>query len=167
MKRPNCSHFDLETQNLIAKYCQGNGLDLGCGYQKIGACVGVDLVPWGSPCNVQGDLSRADWSFDIMNLPLKDETMNFVFASHVIEHLAEPQAFINESLRVLKSGGHLVMLIPHKDHCIPPLKRAQGLHTKHGRRPESIKELIPPFNDIVSFQSLTSKDVFDVVVRKW
>jgi len=168
MKRPNCSHFDLETQALIGKYCQGNGLDLGCGYQKIGACVGIDSIPWGNKCNVAGNLSQADWCFDIMNLPLKDETMDFVFASHVLEHLAEPQAFINESLRVLKSGGYLVMLIPDIDHCIAPLKRAQGLHTKHGMKPESLAPLInPPFTDLVSLQSLTSKDVFDVVVRKW
>jgi SAM-dependent methyltransferase len=167
MKRPNCQHLDIETQRLIAKYCQGNGIDVGCGYQKIGACVGIDLVPWGNPCNVKGNLSQADWAFDVYDLPLKSNTMDFIYASHVLEHLNEPSKAIDEWLRVLKSGGYLVMLIPHRDYCIPPLKRSQGLHTKHGMRPESIPPLInDPFVEIVSFCTLSTKDVFDVVLRE-
>jgi SAM-dependent methyltransferase len=166
MKRPNCSQFDKETQAIIAKYCQGNGLDLGCGYQKIGACVGIDIVPWGNPCNTKGNLSQADWTFDIQSLPLKDETMNFVFSSHVLEHVEEPKAFIAECLRVLKSNGFLVLIVPHIDHCIPPLARAKGLDLHHGLKPNDVKLMISPFHDIVSCQTLLSKDVFEVVVRK-
>ncbi len=167
MKRPNCTHLDKETQTLIAKYCQGNGLDLGCGYQKIGACVGIDFVPWSIGCNVKGDPSQADWSFDITKLPIKDSTMDFVYSSHVLEHIEKPQAFIEESLRVLKSGGFLVMIIPHIDHCIPPLARAKGLKLYHGLKPDDVKAMISPFHEIVSFQTLSTKDVFEVVVRKF
>ena len=167
MKRPNCAHLDKETQALVAKYCQGNGLDVGCGYQKIGACVGIDIVPWGTPCNERGNLSQADWCFDVLSLPLKDETMDFVFSSHVLEHLTEPQACISEWLRILKSGGFLVMIIPNIDHCIPPIARTKGLKLYHGLKPAEVKLMIPPFVDIVSLQTLSSKDVFEVVVRKW
>jgi SAM-dependent methyltransferase len=166
MKRPDCTHLDKETQTLIAKYCQGNGLDVGCGYQKIGACVGIDLVPWGNSCNARGSLSQADWSFDITELPLKDGTMDFVFSSHVLEHVDEPAKAIEEWLRVLKSGGYLLMLIPDIDHCIPPLKRKQGLHTKHGLKPSDIRSINIPFAEVVSFDTLSSKDVFEVVLRK-
>jgi SAM-dependent methyltransferase len=167
MKRPNCTQFDSETQTLIAKYCQGNGVDVGCGYQKIGACVGIDIVPWGNACNERGNLSQADWCFDILDLPLKDETMDFVFSSHVLEHLMEPKAYIEEFLRVIKSGGYLVMIVPHIDHCIPPLAREKGLTIHHGLKPNEVKLMIPIFHDIVSVQTLSSKDVFEVVVRKW
>jgi len=166
MKRPNCSHLDKETQTLIAKYCQGNGVDLGCGYQKIGACVGIDLVPWGLPCNAKGMLSQADWCFDIMSLPIKSESMDFVFTSHVLEHLEEPQAFIEECLRMLRSGGYLVMIIPHIDHCITPIARSKGLTIKHGLKPDDVQSMVPIFNDIVSIRTLSSVDVFEVVVRK-
>jgi len=167
MKRPNCSHFDLETQALIAKYCQGNGIDVGCGYQHIGACVGIDQVPWGVACNAAGDLSKADWSFDILNLPIKSDTMDFVFASHVLEHVVDQQKAIAEWLRVLKPEGYLVMLIPHIDHCIPPIARRKGLELYHGLNPADIKSMIDAFVEVVSIATLSSKDVFEVVLREW
>jgi len=167
MKRPNCSHLDLETQTLIAKYCQGNGIDVGCGYQKIGACVGIDQVPWGNSCNAKGNLSQADWSFDITDLPIKSNTLDFVFASHVLEHIEVPQKAIAEWMRVLKPGGYLVMLIPHIDHCIPPIAIAKGLKFYHGLKPGSIAPLLDPFVEVVSIATLSTKDIFEVVLREW
>jgi SAM-dependent methyltransferase len=165
MKRPNCQHLDKETQSLIAKYCQGNGLDLGCGYQKIGACVGIDLVPWGAKSG--SGISMADWSFDILHLPLKDNTMDFVYSAHVLEHLDFPLIAIPEWLRVLKSGGYLVMIVPNIDHCIPPIAKKKGLKKYHGLKPSVVKNML--FGEAIewiSFQSLSSIDVFEVVVRK-
>ena len=45
--------------------------------------------------------------------PLKDNEVDIVFASNVIEHLYSTQLFIREVYRVLKPGGYLVLDTPN------------------------------------------------------
>jgi SAM-dependent methyltransferase len=40
----------------------------------------------------------------VEQLPFKDKSFDFVIASHVLEHSRDPQAFLNELMRVGKSG---------------------------------------------------------------
>lgn len=40
---------------------------------------------------------------------------DFVLSSHVIEHLANPLRGLHEWVRVLREGGVLVLVVPHKD----------------------------------------------------
>ena len=48
---------------------------------------------------------------------------DFVISSHCIEHLANPLRGLTEWIRVLKPGGMLILIFPHKDgtfdHCRP------------------------------------------------
>lgn len=46
----------------------------------------------------------------------KDETLDFVCSSHVLEHLANPLKAINEWKRVLKQGGIIYAGVPDKRH---------------------------------------------------
>jgi SAM-dependent methyltransferase len=45
---------------------------------------------------------------------LADESQDFVIASHVIEHLANPLAMLVDIHRVLRTGGLLVLLVPDR-----------------------------------------------------
>ena len=42
------------------------------------------------------------------DLPFKDNTFDYVFTSHVMEHFFDPIKAIKEHLRVIKKGGYLV-----------------------------------------------------------
>lgn len=44
-----------------------------------------------------------------------DETYDFVCSSHTLEHIANPLRALAEWQRVLRVGGTLVLLLPHKD----------------------------------------------------
>jgi len=44
-----------------------------------------------------------------------DETYDFVHSSHCLEHLVEPREGLVNWLRVLKSGGYLVITVPDED----------------------------------------------------
>ena len=46
---------------------------------------------------------------------IADESYDFVLSSHCIEHLANPLQGLSEWIRVLKDGGLLVLVVPHKD----------------------------------------------------
>jgi SAM-dependent methyltransferase len=48
---------------------------------------------------------------------LASNAFDFVVASHVIEHLANPLASISEFNRIIRPGGVVYLVVPHKDWC--------------------------------------------------
>ncbi len=50
---------------------------------------------------------------DAENLPFEDETFDFVYCSHLLEHVENPGKVISEILRVTKSGGGGYMEVPN------------------------------------------------------
>jgi len=61
---------------------------------------------------VQPDIV-ADFNTDRLE-PIADGSQDFVIASHVLEHLAEPIGFIAELHRVLRPGGIALILLPDR-----------------------------------------------------
>ncbi len=51
--------------------------------------------------------------YDGRTLPFPDELQNCVFASHTLEHIDDHKAAIREWFRVLRSGGYLIIIVPH------------------------------------------------------
>ena len=49
---------------------------------------------------------------DMRDLPIADASFDFVFASHVLEHIAEDRRAIGELYRILKPGGIAVLPVP-------------------------------------------------------
>lgn len=52
---------------------------------------------------------------DGAHLPFKDNCMDYVLSSHVVEHFFDTIGAISEWLRVIRPGGYVFMIIPHKD----------------------------------------------------
>jgi len=50
---------------------------------------------------------------DGLQLPFQDAAFDVVFALDVIEHVPDEQRLINESLRVLRRGGRLILQTPN------------------------------------------------------
>ncbi|MBE0515560.1 methyltransferase domain-containing protein [Sulfurimonas sp.] len=46
---------------------------------------------------------------------IESETYDFLLSSHMIEHTANPIKALKEWMRVVEDGGHLIVLVPHKD----------------------------------------------------
>lgn len=63
---------------------------------------------------VTGDLTRTDVDslMDITDLPFEDATFDVVYASHVLEHVANDRKAIREIFRVLKHDGLAVLPVP-------------------------------------------------------
>lgn len=52
---------------------------------------------------------------DLLEMPFKDESFDFVYNSGVIEHFKEPYNIkgISEMCRITKKGGHILLIVPN------------------------------------------------------
>jgi SAM-dependent methyltransferase len=94
LKHGNACQFIAPT---AAKWCNGTGVDVGCGR-------------WPLPGAIPHDL-RDDK--DAMELPAGP--FDFVFSSHCLEHLTNPVAALEHWKSRLYSGGILFLYLPHPD----------------------------------------------------
>lgn len=62
-----------------------------------------------------GMYAKIDWVAPGDDLPFKENTVDFVISSHVIEHFYDPVKTIKEWLRVVKPGGYIYIIAPHKE----------------------------------------------------
>lgn len=94
-------------------------LDLGCGdgrtlwtLQQLGCeGVGVDFDRQAAEAARARGLNVRVGALDQQEFP--DEAFDAILLSHVIEHLPDPLATMEECLRILKPGGQLKMLTPN------------------------------------------------------
>jgi ADP-heptose:LPS heptosyltransferase len=92
---------------LLPRYTRGRGLEIGCGMEKaFPHVIGIDN-------GHHFGQGAADFLCEADDLSLfADGSMDFVFSSHVLEHMADMQAALNEWCRVLKPGGYLCLYVP-------------------------------------------------------
>jgi SAM-dependent methyltransferase len=53
-----------------------------------------------------------DYNVDIQELPFEDQTYDFIFASHVLEHVPNDKKAIAEIRRILKFDGIAILPVP-------------------------------------------------------
>ncbi len=108
----SCGNEAAKIRHLIVPYTRGHGLDLGCGpFKAWPHFIGVDnFDEW------KGLDWRPDIASDCTDLSLiADQSCDFVFSSHLLEHLDNTDAALREWWRVIKQDGHLVLYLPHKE----------------------------------------------------
>ena len=87
-------------ENFFEQYCVGRGLDIGFG--------GDLIVP-----NAQGyDFEHGDAQY-LDNL--QNESYDFVYSSHTLEHIPDVEIALKNWFRVLKKNGYLILYLPHRD----------------------------------------------------
>lgn len=94
----------------------GTGL-VGC---EIGA--GGKPVPGLEPPAIQVDCFKAfgadtciaDYYGHACGLPFHDHALDYVIASHVLEHVANPVAALHEWYRVVRPGGIIYLVVPNR-----------------------------------------------------
>lgn len=82
-------------------------LNLGAGDERPAGFLNVDILP-GEGVDVVADLNRCPWAF-------ATESVDYIRAYHVFEHLADKALTLNECWRILRPGGTLEFEVPTTD----------------------------------------------------
>ena len=116
----------------LVPYTRGRGLDVGCGLEKA------------FPHFIGVDNNQDEWLFGEGNravaadLIVPDATVldglasgvyDFVFSSHMLEHVEKYQDALKEWWRLIKPGGFLILYLPHAD--LYPRRGTEGANPDH------------------------------------
>jgi len=71
-----------------------------------------EIFPYGKLKNGKNIINDA---IDIQSI--QDNTYDFCFSSHCLEHIANPLKAIKEYLRIIKKHGYLIIIVPEKSTC--------------------------------------------------
>lgn len=89
-----------EQEGFFQKYCRGRGLDIGYGGDPVTPnCLGWDIE--------HGDAQYLEG--------LGEQTFDFVYSSHTLEHMANPGVALRNWWKVVNPGGYLILYLPHRD----------------------------------------------------
>src|SRR5256885_1929786 len=86
---------------------------------------GLSPPPFYVDCFKEFGLERvhADYYGHAFHLPFRDNSLDYVITSHVLEHVANPVAALAEWYRVLRPGGLIYLVVPDRrftwDHPRP------------------------------------------------
>lgn len=82
-------------------------LNLGCGNDKKEGYIN---------CDISSDV-KPDLCFDLNNgIPLKDNSVEEIYMSHVLEHFREPLKTLKEIYRVCRNGAVVKIKVPYFSH---------------------------------------------------
>lgn len=122
----------------LVPYTRGYGYDLGCGNSKaFPHFVGVDSC-------IDEKLFGTKIEPDI-RVPTCEKldkfasaSADFIFSSHLLEHIEDYKAALKEWWRVIKPGGYLCLYLPHKDFYPNIGQPGSNPDHKHDFLPEDI-----------------------------
>ena len=103
-------------------------LNLGAGEKRYPGATNVDITP-GKRIDIVTDLSKTPWIW-------KDNSIDGIYMSHVLEHFNNAHDILKECYRVLKVGGFLKLKVPHASSiggigCLGHYRTFSGVTLKH------------------------------------
>jgi 2-polyprenyl-3-methyl-5-hydroxy-6-metoxy-1,4-benzoquinol methylase len=157
-------------QMLISEISQSDSviLDVGCGggwlnkKLKNSNIISLDI----SLTNVRKVLKNHPLHMgvvaDVFHLPIREDSIDYIVASEIIEHVSDPHKFILNLLKPLKKGGKLIISTPYKEvityhlcvHCNNLTPTNSHLHSFDESKIESI---IPNFVTSYNIKKIGNK----------
>jgi len=91
----------IRGEAFLKTYCAGRVIDIGCGDELV--------VP-----DAEGfDLADGDANF--IDELREQDAYDCVHSAHCLEHMMDPQDAINRWWKLVKPGGHLIVVVPEED----------------------------------------------------
>jgi predicted SAM-dependent methyltransferase len=136
MSETRASRKELEV------WCKGNGIDLGCGRDKIcSEAIGMDMTnPYtkvgDDSIQLKGDAKDLYW--------FNDGVLDYIYSSHLLEDFDNTEEVMKEWVRVIKPGGLLILNLPDEQtfraHCKKTGQPGNASHKHEFFNKEFVKE---------------------------
>jgi SAM-dependent methyltransferase len=99
----------MSNSNFICRYFVGDGVDIGGGIDALGN--------YGEFFPRMGKVRVWDWPDGDAQLMqgVADNSLDFVYSSHCLEHVVDPRIALKNWFRILKPGGYMVVVVPDED----------------------------------------------------
>jgi len=121
-------------RHLTVPHCQGCGVDV--------ASQGDPVVPWAMNFELpekefayynSGNKPRGPIQLSgfANALPFNNDSLDFVYSSHLLEDFADWTPLLKEWVRVLKPGGKLIVLIPDRELWVAACEKGQPPNDAH------------------------------------
>lgn len=137
--------YALDRKNVVS-LCHGKGVEIGPG-------IGPQVLPAADVDVLYAEeKGREDWlktyaykmdKYDVdvnalpweryhtrpaLDIPADDNSLDFIFSSHVFEHVVNPIGHLQHWLSKLKSGGIIAGIMPHADYSVDYQMNPSHLH---------------------------------------
>ncbi len=99
----------LKDSRYATRYLVGDGIDIGAGQDSL--LQYQEFFPLMKSCRAW---DAPDGDAELME-SIQDDYFDFAHSSHCLEHLRNPKDGLENWLRILKPGGHLICIIPDED----------------------------------------------------
>lgn len=142
----------------LVPFTKGVGLELGCGpWKAFPHFLGIDSRHYAGSAGPQ-------LVMDCRNLAVfSDGAFDFVYSSHLLEHLEDTSAVLREWWRLIEVGGHLVLYLPHKQFYPNIGEPGGNPDHKHDFLPGDIVEVmrqVAPDWDLLENQARNDADEY-------
>ncbi|MFO7608399.1 MAG: class I SAM-dependent methyltransferase [Candidatus Krumholzibacteriia bacterium] len=87
-----------------------------------------------------------DFTADLRQAPLRDASVDWIFCSHVLEHIAELELCVDEILRILRPGGTAWIQVP----CEPGLAHSRRIPIDPHRAHAHAWQFAPDFPHLIA-----------------
>jgi len=122
-KEPAEPSYTFPESALAHKYCLGKGLEIGgSAHNPFGLhTLNVDFANSMETEFKKEEIRRCGKAMEVDivasgdNIPLPDGSQDFVVSSHVLEHFPNPIKSLLEWDRLIRPGGIIFMIVPHKE----------------------------------------------------
>ncbi len=101
------------TLPMVEKHARGQVIDLGCGEMALQSVIqslgleydSLDLIPSSEQVTFEANIQ--DMSM------ISDQSYDTAICLQVLEHVPDPHKAVHEIFRILKTGGQLILSVPH------------------------------------------------------
>lgn len=146
----------------VAQYLRGRGLDIGAGdFKVLPHVISVDNMNHAQ----FGFTVRPDIMAEASDLSMfADQSMDFVYSSHTLEHVEDYKAALREWFRVVKVDGYLVLYLPHKDFYPNIGEKGANPDHKHDFLPQDVIDAMPAGYDLILNEDRNDDDEYSFLL---
>lgn len=137
MPTTSADNITISERQLAARYLCGSGIEIGAGHRSVRLDEGFCNVRYVDRLKAAEIRARfpelkgkrivpTEVVYDVAKeglAPFADESLDFVIACHLLEHLSNPLGFLKECHRVLRSFGIFYLAVPDKDYTFDKGRR--------------------------------------------